>query len=190
MALPLARGANVALTQENPSLTGVVLGVRWSSGGDAALGDNIVAATLLCGAGPDHKVLSDRHFVFFNQLVSPDASVAQLEALVGDDKEQIEVDLRAVPPDIERIVVMIYLNEAGTAKRSLGQLKSCSIRVLDLSSNAELARSEELAAALSGETALVMGYLYRRGEGWKFRVVGQGYASGLKGVAVEYGVAL
>ena len=32
MAPPMKRGANVALTQEIPSLTGVVLGVRWNAG--------------------------------------------------------------------------------------------------------------------------------------------------------------
>jgi tellurium resistance protein TerD len=185
---PLARGANVSLTKENPSLTGVVLGVRWDTGPDQILAGNLVAATMLCGA--DHKVLSDQHFVFFNQLVSPDTSVAQLEALLGDDKEQIEVDLGGVPASIERIVVMLYLNEGSTAKRSLGQLRSCSVRILDRETNRELAHSEDLAPALSTETAVVLGYLYRYKTEWRFRVVGQGYSAGLKGVATDYGLAL
>jgi tellurium resistance protein TerD len=188
MARPLARGANVAFTKENPGLTGVVLGVRWDTGGDQVLNDNLVAAALLCG--PDHKVLSDRHFVFFNQLVSPDASVARLDELLGDDKEQIEVDLAAVPPDIERIVVMVHLNEGSTARRTLGQLRTCAVRLLDLADNRELARSENLAPALSTETAVVIGYLYRYKAEWRFRVVGQGYSAGLKGVAADYGVPL
>lgn len=188
MAPPLARGANVSLTKENPSLTGVVLGVRWDTGPDQVLAGNLVAATMLCG--PSHKVLSDKHFVYFNQLVSPDTSVAQLEKLLGDDKEQIEVDLATVPANIERIVVMVYLNEGSTAKRSLGQLRHCSIRILDLADNRELARSEDLAPALSTETAVVLGYLYRYKTEWRFRVVGQGYSAGLRGVASDYGVPL
>jgi tellurium resistance protein TerD len=188
MARPLARGANVAFTKENPSLTGVVLGVRWDVGGDQVLHDNLVAAALLCG--PEHKVLSDRHFVFFNQLASPDASVARLETLLGDDQEQIEVDLGAVPSDIDRIVVMVYLNEGSTARRSLGQLRSCIVRLLDLADNRELARSEDMAPALTTETAVVIGYLYRYRAEWRFRVVGQGYSSGLQGVAADYGVPL
>jgi tellurium resistance protein TerD len=152
------------------------------------LADNLVAAAMLCG--PDHKVPSDRHFVYFNQLVSPDASVARLEELLGDDREQIEVDLGGVPADIERIVVALYLNEGSTAKRSLGQLRSCAIRVLDLDGNRELARSEDLAPALSTETAVVLGYLYRYRNEWRFRVVGQGYRAGLQGVAADYGVPL
>ena len=186
---PLARGANVALTRENPSLTGVVLGLRWDTGSDPVLAANLVAAAMLCG--PDHKVLSDGHFVFFNQLTSPDTSVAQLEELVGDDAEQIEVDLAAVPAEVERIVVVVYLNEGSPARRSLGQLRHCAVRLLDQADNRELARSEDLAPALSTETALVMGYLYRyKGTEWRFRVVGQGYSSGLRGVAGDYGVTL
>jgi tellurium resistance protein TerD len=188
MAPPLARGANVALTRENPDLRGVVIGIRWDTGADEVLADNLVAATMLCG--PDHKVISDRHFVFFNQLVSPDTSVAQLEQLLGDDKEQVEVEFAGVPAEVERIVVMVYLNEGSTARRSLGQLRGCSVRILALEDNRVLARSEELAPALSNETAVVIGYLYRYKAEWRFRVVGQGYSSGLKGVASDYGVPL
>jgi len=187
-ARPLARGANVSLTKEHPSLSGIVVGVHWSAGADSRLAADVVAATLLCDA--DHRVLSDRHVVFFNQLVSPDTSVAQLEALLGDDDEQIEVDLEAVPPEIDRIAVFVYLNGGGTGGRSLGQLRRCTIRVLDQRGNTELARSEDLAAALSGETALVLGHLYRHDGGWKFRVVGQGYSTGLAGVAADYGIPL
>lgn len=188
MTAPLARGANLYLTKDRPALRGVVVGVRWSQGTDPALSTDVVAATLLCDA--DHHVLSDRHVVFFNQMLSPDTAVAQLEAQRGDDDEQIEVDLRAVPPEVERIVVFVYLHGDGAGGRSLGQLRSCAIRVLDLADGSELARSEDLAAALSSETALVLGHLYRRNGEWKFRVVGQGYSSGLRGVADDYEIPL
>ena len=184
----LKRGANVPLTQEVPNLRGVVLGVRWNAGPEKALNDNLVAATMLCTGGG--KVLSEDHFVFFNQLISSDASVAQLSELIGDDKEQIEVRFDAVPPAVERIVVMVYLNEGSNKRRSLGQLQRLSVRVLNLDGNAELVASEDMAGMLRLETALVLGELYRHSSGWKFRVIGQGYESGLKGVAADYGLPL
>ena len=85
MAAPLVRGANVALTREIPSLTGVVLGIRWGPGSDPALHDNLVAAAMLCGS--DGNVRSDQDLVFFNQVVSQDASVARLTELLGDDDD-------------------------------------------------------------------------------------------------------
>jgi tellurium resistance protein TerD len=188
VSVPLARGANVALTQENPDLRGVVLGVRWSTGADQAFSDSLVSAALLCDANND--VLSDQHFVFFNQMVSPDASVARLEQLMGDDKEQVEVDLGGVPPEVERINLLLYVNEGGASRKTLGDLRSCVVRVLDLATNRELVRSEDLARALGSETALVLGHLYRHRTGWKFRVVGQGYSTGLAGVAADFGLAL
>ena len=188
MAPPMKRGANVALTQEIPSLTGVVLGVRWNAGSEQTLSDNLVAATILCNE--QSRAPSDEYFVFFNQLNSPDMSVAQLTQALGDDREQIEVDLGGVPADIHRIVVALYVNEGPGAKRTLGQLRECAIRVLDLSNGTELVRSENLAPALRSETAILLGELYRHPSGWKFKVIGQGYDNGISGITTDYGVPL
>ena len=188
MAPPMRRGANVALTQEIPNLKGVVLGVRWNAGAEQALSDNLVAATILCNA--QSRVPSDEYFVFFNQLTTPDLSVAQLSKALGDDKEQIEVDLGGVPPDIERIVVALYINDGPGARRTLGQLKECVVRVLDLANGQELVRSENLAPALRSETGICLGELYRHPSGWKFKVIGQGYDDGVRGIADDYGVPL
>lgn len=184
----MKRGANVALTQEIPSLRGVVLGVRWNAGAEQALAENLVAATILCNE--HNQAPSDEYFVFFNQLTSPDLSVAQLAQALGDDREQIEVDLGDVPADIHRIVVALYVNEGPGARRTLGQLRECAIRVLDLSNGQELVRSENLAPALRSETAICLGELYRHPTGWKFKVIGQGYDNGISGIAGDYGVPL
>ncbi len=187
MAPPLKRGANVALTREVPNLKGVVLGVHWDAGADSTLSANLVAAVLLCNASG--SILSDQHFIFFNQLKSPDLSVVQMGKALGEDDEQIEVDLGAVPGAVGRIAVVLYINEGSLARRSLAQLRSCRVRVLNLETNAELTRSEDLAGALSNETALVLGELYRHDTGWKFRVVGQGYGGGVADIGSAYGLS-
>jgi tellurium resistance protein TerD len=184
----MKRGANVALTREIPGLTGVVLGVRWNSGSETVLNDNLVMATILCDA--DSRALSDEHFVFFNQLASPELSVQQLETALGGDQEQVEIDLAAVPSDVERIVVVLYINDGPAQRRTLGQLRSCELRVLNLADNAELVRSENLAQVLDSETALALGEIYRLGSDWKFKVLGQGYSKGIAGIAADYGLSL
>jgi tellurium resistance protein TerD len=188
MAAAMKRGANVALTREIPGLTGVVLGVSWNAGAETVLTDNLVMATILCDA--HSRALSNEHFVFFNQLSSPELSVAQLEQALGGDQEQVEVDLAAVPPEVERIVVFVYINDGPAQRRTLGQLRSCELRVLDLADNRELVRSENLAPALSGETALSLGEVYRLNGDWKFKVLGQGYSQGIRGIAADYGISL
>lgn len=184
----LPRGGNVPLTRENPGLDGVVFGVRFTTGAEKALADSLVVAAILCDDA--QKALSPGHLVFFNQLTSPDLSVRALEEALGTDDEQIEVDLLDVPPEVSRIVVVLYVNEGTVGRRTLGQLRSCVIRVLNLRGNAEMVRSEDLAAGLVQETALGLGELYRHQGGWKFKVLGDRYAGGVTAVAGRYGVRL
>jgi tellurium resistance protein TerD len=183
----MKRGANVALTREIPDLTQVVLGISWNAGGERVLDENLVFAAILCG--PDGHARSDQDFVFFNQLASPEGSVQQLQTALDGDKEQIEIDLATVPADVDRIAVVLYINDGPGQKRTLGQLRSCVIRVLNLTGNKELVRSEELASAFTTETAVALGEMYRH-DGWKFRVLGQGYSKGIAGIAADYGIEL
>lgn len=179
----LRRGANVALTREIPGLTGLVVGVRWNTGAEKALSEHLVVATILCD--DNAKAISDEHFVFFNQLSEPTMSVQQLTEAVGEDSEQVEIHFAAVPAEVSRIVVVLYVNGE---RRSLGQLREVGVRVLDLANNRELVRSENLAP--DGETAMSLGEVYRHGGGWKFRVVGESYRNGIIGLAKDYGVNL
>jgi tellurium resistance protein TerD len=155
---------------------------------EPVLVENLVVATLLCDA--TSQVLSDEHFVFFNQLSTPDLSVEQLRRAVGDDTEQIEVDLPKVPDEVQRIVVVAYVNEGTPQRRQLGQLREAVVRVLDQRDDSELVRSENLAPELSTETGLVLAELYRYSGDWKFKVIGQGYADGVSAMAADYGAAL
>jgi tellurium resistance protein TerD len=184
----MKRGANVSLSREIPNLRGLVVGVAWNAGAETVLADNMVMATILCGA--NGRALSDQHFVFFNQLSSPDLSVQELTSALGGDQEQVEIDLTAVPANVERIAIIAYVNEGPAHKRTLGQLKSCVVRVLNLDGNAELVRSENLAPGLRDERALALGEVYRYNSEWKFKVLGDGYAKGIAGVAADYGLSL
>ena len=184
----MKRGANVALTREVPGLTGLVLGMRWNAGAERVLEESLVFAAILCGT--DGRARSDQDFVFFNQLSSPEHSVQQLEEALGGDQEQIEVELGGVPAEVDRIVVVLYVNEIPAQRRTLGQLRSCVIRVLDARDNRELVRSEELASAFSAETAVALGEVYRHNGDWKFKVLGQGYSKGIAGIAADYGIPL
>jgi tellurium resistance protein TerD len=187
MAL-LKRGTNVALTREIPSLSRLTLGVNWNAGPETVLDQNLVMVTLLCDARG--QALSEEHFVFFNQLSSPEESVVQLEHALGGDQEQVTVELPAVPAEVERVVVAVYVNDGPGQRRTLGQLRSCSIRVLNAADGQELVKSEELATALSSETALTLGELYRYQGGWKFKVLGQGYADGVAALAKDHGLSV
>ena len=77
--------------------------------------------------------------------------------------------------------------DAEARGQSFGQVRNAFIRVVNQADDAELARYD-LTEDASTETAMVFGELYRNGAEWKFRAVGQGYASGLRGIAKDFGV--
>jgi len=185
---PLSKGANVALTKEIPGLTGVVVGVDWDTGSERSLSDNLGLLTILCDSSG--KALSQEHVVYFNQLVSSDLSTAQLEQAMGDDDEQVEIELDAVPPEVDSIVFALYFNEGGTGRRTLGQLRRCVVRLLRLDTGAPILTTVDLADGLGSETAVRLGQIYRRGGDWKFKALGLGYSSGLQGLAKDFGVQL
>ena len=68
-----------------------------------------------------------------------------------------------------------------------GDVGDLSVEILDVSGSAR-ARFEIPGAG--AETAMVLGELYLRGEEWKFRAVGQGWDTGLSGLATDYGITV
>ena len=172
----MKRGANVSLTREIPGLRASRSGVKWNAGAETALADNLVMAAILCDA--HGRALSDEHFVFFNQLASPELSVHEVDKALGADNEQVEIDLAAVPPEVERIVAVLYINDGPAQRRTLGQLRSCVVRVAELRRQPGACRPRTWPPHLSTETAIVLGEVYRHDGEWKFRVLGQGYAKG------------
>jgi tellurium resistance protein TerD len=189
VSVSLAKGGNVSLTKLAPTLTAVTVGLGWDVRTTTGTDFDLDASALLCGA--DGKVLSDGHFVFFNNLKSPDGSVEHTgDNLTGEgegDDEQVKVNLAGVPAEIDKVVFPVSIYDAETRSQSFGQVANAFIRVVNQADNAELARYD-LSEDASTETAMVFGELYRHNGEWKFRAVGQGYASGLRGIAQDYGV--
>ncbi|WP_439030773.1 TerD family protein [Gordonia terrae] len=189
MGVSLSKGGNVSLSKEAPGLTAVSVGLGWdirtTTGTDFDLDASAIAL------GTDKKVVSDQHFIFFNNLRSPDGSIEHTgDNLTGEgegDDEVIKVDLAGVPPNIDSIVFPVSIYDADARSQSFGQVRNAFIRVVNQAGGAEIARYD-LSEDASTETAMVFGELYRNGAEWKFRAVGQGYASGLAGIARDFGV--
>jgi len=189
VGVTVTKGGNVSLSKEGPGLTNAMVALGWdgrpTTGADYDLD---ASAILLNEAG---RVLSDQHFVFFNNLTSPDGTVEHTgDNLTGEgegDDEVIKVNLAGMSPYVDKIVFPVSIYDADARRQSFGQVNNAYIRVVNEADNRELTRFD-LSEDASTETALVFGELYRRGGEWKFRAVGQGYASGLAGIARDYGV--
>ena len=189
MGVTLAKGGNVSLSKVAPNLTEALVGLGWDVRTTTGLDFDLDASALMLGAGG--KVLSDAHFVFYNQLTSPDGSVRHTgDNRTGEgegDDESIELDLLTVPQDVQKIVFAVSIHDAEARRQSFGQVHGAFIRLVNRADGSEVVRYD-LSEDASTETAMVFGEVYRYSGEWKFRAVGQGYASGLRGIAQDFGV--
>ncbi|MCJ0867841.1 TerD family protein [Streptomyces sp. AP-93] len=189
MGVSLSKGGNVSLSKAAPNLTAVIVGLGWDARTTTGVDFDLDASAIL--ANDQGKVTGDSNFVFFNNLKSPDGSVEHTgDNTTGEgegDDEAIKVNLAGVPADVAKIVFPVSIYEAESRQQSFGQVRNAYIRVINQADNTELARYD-LSEDASTETAMVFGELYRNGAEWKFRAIGQGYASGLRGIAQDFGV--
>ncbi|MFI5660607.1 MULTISPECIES: TerD family protein [unclassified Streptomyces] len=189
MGVSLSKGGNVSLSKEAPGLTAVVVGLGWDVRTTTGTDFDLDASAILTNA--EGKVRNDQDFVFFNNLKSADGSVEHTgDNTTGEgegDDEQVKVDLASVPADVDKIVFPVSIYDAENRQQSFGQVRNAFIRVVNQAGGTEIARYD-LSEDASTETAMVFGELYRNGAEWKFRAVGQGYASGLRGIAQDFGV--
>ncbi|MGW2424757.1 TerD family protein [Streptomyces sp. NPDC001709] len=151
----------------------------WRSGPGVPDAD---ASALLLATG---KVRSDGDFVFYNQPAHPSGAVRHegKKSAGADVTDTLSVDLARVEGVIERIVLAASA-DGGT----FGQVPGLYIEVTDAVSGQAVARFDSPGATV--ETAFVLGEFYRRQGGWKFRAVGQGYSSGLEGLATDFGITV
>ncbi|MFD4633580.1 TerD family protein [Streptomyces sp. NPDC058284] len=173
--MSMSKGSNVPVPAP-----AVRIELGWGAG--VGVPDADASALLLSSSG---KVRSDADFVFYNQPAHSSGAVRHegKQRSGTGVSDVLAVDLARVEPEIETVVLAASA-DGGT----FGQVPSLYIRVLDVSSGAELARYDSSDATV--ETAFVLGELYRRQGAWKFRAVGQGYGSGLEGLATDYGISV
>lgn len=167
--MELTKGANAPVVQDD-----VVLTLRWQ--GPAELD---VSALLL---GGDGRVRSDNDFIFYNQPRHSSGAVVHLGPVGGKQRDAVGLTLSRVEAAIDRIVITV--SAGGT---QFGRIPGLRLDVTQTSTRQQLIGYPIDAGS---ETALIAGEVYRRNEQWKFRAIGQGYDSGLRGIAEEFGITV
>lgn len=181
MTQAMVKGSNIPVPA-----SGVRAVLRWSPG--AGIPDVDASALLV---GTDGRVRSDEDFVFYNQPRHP-AGVARHLPKRSEPAgltDAVEVDLSALDPSVERVVIA-----ASSDGGPFALVSDLRVLLYDVAATAG-SEGEPLAffdvvPDTGDESALICGELYRRSGGWKFRALGQGYVSGLEGLATEFGIAV
>ncbi|MFJ3925085.1 restriction endonuclease [Streptomyces sp. NPDC090022] len=154
-----------------------VLGMSWS--GRVALD----VCALVCTG---NRVLSEDHFVFYNNPRTPDGSV-RARAHTAPDRAALEVAFEALPPESDRLVLVAAVDPEADPHADLAGFTDARIRLLD-AAGAE-AGELEVSDGRAGETALVLGSFRRRANGdWDFVIGGKGYRGGLADLLGDFGV--
>jgi tellurium resistance protein TerD len=191
MAISLQKGGNVSLSKQAPGLKRVRFGLGWDlRKTDGSAFDLDASAFVLDGGG---KVLSDQHFVFYNNAKDPSGAVTHLgDNRTGEgegDDEVIEIGLDAMDASAAKVSFVVTIHDAEARKQNFGQVSNAYIRACNAEGDQEIARYD-LSEDASTETAMIFGELYRHNDEWKFKAIGQGYAGGLAAVARDFGVNL
>lgn len=189
MSVSLSKGGNVSLSKEAPGLTNILIGLGWDVRSTDGAAFDLDASCFLLNA--DGKVRSDADFIFYNNLKSSDGSVEHTgDNLTGEgdgDDEAVKVDLSRVPAEIAKIAVAVTIHDADARRQNFGSVSNAFVRIVDSGTGTEITRYD-LTEDSSTETAMIFGEVYRHGEEWKFRAVGQGFAGGLGPMARNFGV--
>lgn len=190
MAISLQKGQRVSLDKIAPGLNAAFIGLGWDVNvTDTGYDFDLDASVFLLNS--NEKLISDEHFIFYNNLTSPDAekSVKHMgDNLTGDgdgDDEVIIVDLRKVPPEVARIAITVTIHEAQKRGQNFGQVKNAFVRLVDVETKEEVLRYD-LEEDFSIETALIMAEIYRKDGEWRMNAVGAGYQGGLQALVNRY----
>ncbi|WP_411098151.1 TerD family protein [Streptomyces sp. x-45] len=177
MTHAMLKGSNIPL-----QATTVRAVLRWNPG--QGVPDVDASALLL---GPDDRVRSDEDFVFYNQPRHPSGQVWRLgkKRVAEGLTDTIQTDLSGVEPSVGRILLI-----ASADGVPFEHVRSLRILLHDAAADAEPLAYFDVTPETGQETALICGELYRRGDGWKFRALGEGYSNGLKGLATDFGISV
>ena len=140
MGVSLTKGGNVSLTKAAPGLKAVSVGLGWDV--RSTTGDDFDLDASALGLDPNHRIVADDYFVFFNNTTSPDGSIVhQGDNLTGEgdgDDEVINIDLKSVPPQAVSIVITVSIYDAEARSQSFGQVRNAFIRVVNDANGTEL----------------------------------------------------
>ncbi|PYI40005.1 chemical-damaging agent resistance protein C [Arthrobacter psychrolactophilus] len=190
-SLTLSKGSNLSLTKADPGLTLAMVGLGWDPRTTSGAAFDLDASAIL--VSKSGKVRNNDDFIFYNQLESKDGSVVhQGDNRTGEgdgDDEQILINLGTVSADIDKVVIVVSIDQADARGQNFGQVRDAYCRVINQDNDTEIVRYD-LSEDAASETTMIFAEVYRHGAEWKFRAVGQGYASGLHGIATDYGIIL
>lgn len=181
MSVNLQKGQKVELRKSNGgSLRKVMVGLGWDEvqqtrGFFAPKPQDIDcdASAFICVNG---HLQGANDVVYFGNLKHSSGCVRHMgDNLTGageGDDEQIMIDLASLPPQYDKIIVVVNIYQARERRQHFGMIRNAFIRICDAETSQELCKYN-LSERYDNMTAMVFGELYRYNGAWKFNAIGQ-----------------
>ncbi|MCI9246281.1 MAG: TerD family protein [Clostridia bacterium] len=190
MAVSLKKGERVNLTKEDGFVRGMI-GLGWDTNRYQGSADfDLDLVIFECNA--QKRCINEKYMIFYNNptLADPEGAIVhsgdnRTGAGDGDD-ETAKIDLSKVNPEVQSIVIAVTIHEAKANNQNFGLVDNAFVRLVD-ESGKEVLRYD-LGEDFSIQTSVVFAEIYRNGDDWKFRAVGEGYEKELVDLCREYDI--
>ncbi|WP_299678871.1 TerD family protein [uncultured Tenacibaculum sp.] len=183
MAINLQKGQRESLSTGN-----FTVGLGWDTNETSTGVDFDLDASVFI-LGENKKILSDQHFIFYNNLQCPNEAVVHTgDNRTGEgegDDESILIDLSKIDSRATEVCIVVTIDEYESRKQNFGQVRNSFIRIVDNTNGTEIMKFE-LDEDFSIETAIEFGRIYKRNNEWKFEAIGNGLKGGLQDFLNKY----
>jgi stress response protein SCP2/predicted type IV restriction endonuclease len=185
----MIKGENLWISQDFNELRDIYLQIHWKVKAGISIEADIDASIFLIGA--NEKVRKDQDLIFYNNGIDEDKSVVHIRSEGSEhNTEGFIIHLNKLPKAIQKLVCCLTIHGWEHHHHNLNDvLESISTRLIERApSNNSILTQYQLTGDIQNETALMLGEIYRRHQGWKFRAMGQGFVGGLRSLAEHFGV--
>ena len=190
----LSKGGRINLAKTAPLLKKIRIGLAWGENqydtGQAYDLDCSVFLLKDSNSGKP-KLISDKHFVFYNNETDPEGAVLHHgDNRTGDgdgDDEKIDIELSKLNPAADELSFVVTIHDADVRKQNFGQIPGSKVTLYNQETG-EVIAFYELEADYSSQTAIQFCSLKKRADGtWDYVAAGHGFNSGLADFVKSYG---
>lgn len=198
MAISLKKGQSIVLDKNEYDLSQLTMGLGWdvaqSTGGlrnwlGGGADFDLDAYAMLLGENDKLKNYKEE-VIYYSHLTSADKTVVHSgDNLTGEgegDDEEILLKLNSISQQYQKIILAVSIYKGKERKQHFGMVENAFVRAID-AKGMEIARySLSGNGTYEGKISMVMGELYRDGELWKFKALGNPVAGDMNALVGSF----
>lgn len=180
MAIVLEKKKPIDINKIKPGIQKIIAGLGWDEATINGTPVDCDVSVFLLGA--NGKLVSDEHFIFYNNLSSSDGSVIHTgDNRDGDgegDDESIKIDLSKIDQRVEFLYFAITIHESEARGHHFGNVENSFINIRNEADNSILC-NYKLNENFDGQDSLIIASISRNGGNWNVEALGQAFSGGL-----------